>query len=386
VDFLVAMTPRERMAAAMEGRPLDMVPIAPYFWGAEYAWKLMGISIWELILGSSSNGTEMQQAIMRRHDCDWFLPLHNGSGWLEGKEVLREEPDRVFFRDKASGAEFVFHMEGHWLHEVGGADAPISNQGANIEPPSSKSEADDWLKRHFPHLDEKHGEFIPDCATRDIFPDRFYCRCIHAPFAHLAYTLGFEPTLLMLNDNPSLCAYMVERMMSHVPRVCEQAAADGCDGGLMVDSFASADIMSPASYTNWVAPLHRAVSDDLHRAGLKSVMYNTGNMLPLLGTIGSLGYDAISIEERIKGVEMDIADVRRQVGPDVCLFANFDAYLLLDGDREKIRQEVKRQLRGGLVDGSRFIMGVGSPICDATDPDSIDFWIAETRSAGVAGS
>jgi len=82
---LVAMTPRERIFAAMEGRPLDTVPVAPYFWGAEYAWKLMGISIWELILGPGSNGIEMQQAIMRRHDCDWLLPLHSGSGWLEGK-------------------------------------------------------------------------------------------------------------------------------------------------------------------------------------------------------------------------------------------------------------------------------------------------------------
>ena len=378
------MTPRERIFAAMEGRPLDTVPVAPYFWGAEYAWKLMGISIWELILGPGSNGIEMQQAIMRRHDCDWLLPLHSGSGWLEGKEVLREEPDKIYFRDTASGAEFIFHLEGHWLHQLGVDDSPISNQGANIDPPSNKAEADDWIRRNFPCLDDVGGEIVPDRETRDTFPDHFFCRCLHPPFASLAYALGFEPTLLMLNDNPSLCAYMAERLMAHVPRSCEQAAADGCDCGLMVDSFASADIMSPDSYTNWVAPLHKMESDYLHRVGLKSIMYNTGNMLPLLDTIRSLGYDAISIEERIKGVEMDIADVRRQLGPDVCLFANFDAYLLLDGDREKIRSEVRRQLRGGLAGGSRFIMGVGSPICDATDPDSIDFWIAETRNAGVA--
>lgn len=375
------MTPRERMIAAMEGHPLDMVPVAPYFWGAEYAWKLMGISIWELILGSPSNGIEMQQAIMQRHDCDWLLPLHNGSNWLEGKEVTRIEPDKVHFRDIASGAEYVFHLEGHWLHKVGEADAPISNQGADLDPPSNKLKADEWLKRTFPHLYVNHGQIVPDLQTREVFPDRYYCRCIHAPFAFLAYSLGFEPTLLMLHHNPSLCAYMIERMMTHIPRICEQAAADGCDGGLMVDSFASADIMSPRSYTDWVAPLHREVSDELHRVGLKSIMYNTGNMLPLLDTVAGLGYDAVSIEERIKGVEMDIADVRRQVGPDVCLFANFDAYLLLQGDKDKIKREVGRQLEGGLVNGSRFIMGVGSPICDATEPDSIDFWIAETRAA-----
>lgn len=369
------------MIAAMEGRPLDTVPIAPYFWGAEYAWKLMGIPIWKLILGPHSNGVEMQLAIMRRHDCDWVLPLHSGSGWLEGKEVIREEPEKIHFRETRTGREFIFHLEGHWLAEAGDCGVRISNEGANTDPPSNRAEADEWLKRSFPRLGGGGGDITSNRETRNLFPDRFYCRCMHPPFASLAYTLGFEPTLLLLNDNPSLCAHLAERLMTDVPRSCDQAAADGCDGGLMVDSFASADIMSPDSYANWVAPLHKTVADELRRAGLKSIMYNTGNMLPLLGTVRGLGYDAISVEERIKGVEMDIAEVRKAIGPDACLFANFDAYLLLDGNRERIKDEVKRQLDGGMVERSRFIMGVGSPICDGTDPDTIDCWIAETRRA-----
>ena len=374
------MTSRERMIAAMEGRPVDMVPVAPYFWGAEYAWKLMGLTIWELILGSRSNGMELQEALMRRHDCDWLLPLHNGSGWLEGKEVIREESDKVFFRDTASGKEYIFHMEGHWLVESGQEDdARIDNEGTNVDPPANRAEADDWLKRNAPHLDSPRGEIVPNLETLERFPDRFYCRCMHPPFASLAYSLGFEPTLVMLHENPSLCAYMAERLMGDTKWACMRAAADGCDGGLMVDSYASADIMSPKTYADWVAPLHKITSDELHKAGLKSVMYNTGNMLPLLDTVRGLGYDAVSIEERIKGVDMDIEEVRRMIGPDVCLFANFDAYLLLNGNREKIAAEVRRQINAGMVDRSRLIMGTGSPICDGTDPDVLDFWISETR-------
>jgi uroporphyrinogen-III decarboxylase len=69
------------------------------------------------------------------------------------------------------------------------------------------------------------------------------------------------------------------------------------------------------------------------------------------------------------------------VGPDQCLMGNFDAYLLARGDRDAIRSEVHRQIDSA---GPRaFIMGTGSPICDATEPDVIDFWINEIRGYRV---
>ncbi|MDO8683201.1 MAG: uroporphyrinogen decarboxylase family protein [Armatimonadota bacterium] len=375
------MTSRERMIAAMEGRPVDMVPVAPYFWGAEYAWKLMGIPIWELIHGPRSIGLEMQEAIIRRHDCDWVLHLHHGSNRMEGKELVKEDEDQVLLRDTTSGKEYIFHKEGHWLLEAGTPnEAKVRKKMIDVDPPSNRAEADDWIKEHFPRLDEPAGEMTPNREEPGHFPDRFNLRCMHPPFADLAYALGFEPTLVLLNDNPSLCAYMAERLMGDVARTSAQLAADGCDGGLMVDSYASADIMSPEAYANWVAPLHKLTSDELHRAGLKSVMYNTGNMLPLLGTVKGMGYDAVSVEERIKGVEMDIAEIRKGLGLDVCIFANFDSYLLLNGDRDKIRAEVSRQLKAGLVGGSRFIMGTGSPICDGAEPEALDLWVSETRA------
>jgi uroporphyrinogen-III decarboxylase len=147
----------------------------------------------------------------------------------------------------------------------------------------------------------------------------------------------------------------------------------------MCDSWASADILSPQTYRDWIAPLHRRIAAALHAAGLKAVIYNTGNVLPMLDTLAALGYDALSLEERIKGVEMDIGEVRKVVGPDLCLFGNFDSYLLLAGDRQRIREEVDRQIRGA---GSRaFIMGTGSPICDGTEPDTVDYWIGLGRGA-----
>lgn len=378
----MTMTSRERMIAALEGANVDALPVTPWFWGAEYVWKLVGRPIWEVMHGPGDMRMAVLQALDSRHGCDWLIPLHHSSGELHGKTRSREDSAHIYFIDDGTSEEWVFHKEGHWLVRAEDArKARIDHEGANVEPPKNRAEADEWLKRHHPRLQHPPEPHTPDRTLPERFPDRFLCACVMPPFASFAYTMGFEPALMLLHDDPALCAYIIERTMAHVPAGCDALAADGFDGGMMVDSWASADIMSPATYADWVAPLHKAMSDELHRAGLKSIMYNTGNILPLLDSIAGLGYDAISPEERIKGVEMDIGAIRSAVGPDQCLFGNFDSYLLLAGDRAAIREEVRRQVRAA---GPRaFVMGTGSPICDGTDPEVVDFWIEEVRNAAA---
>ena len=370
---------------------MTRAPSRPTSGGAEYSWKLVNRPIWEVLHGEGDLGLELLQVLDRRHGCDWVIPLHASSGALQGKTLVREDRTHVYFADDL-GDEWVFHKEAHWLVRASEAvEARLDHQAPNVDPPHSRAEADDWLRRHYPHLSPDQaasdlGILSPSkCARhsdrrlRDRFPDRFLCASMPAPFAGLAYTMGFEPALLLLHEDPSLCAYMLERTLADMPGRCAQLAADGFDGGMMCDSWASADIISPETYANWIAPLHRLISDELHRAGLKSIIYNTGNILPLLDTIAALGYDAISPEERIKGVEMDIGGIRRAVGPDVCLFGNFDSYLLLSGDRDAIRREVRRQITA--AGPHYFIMGTGSPLCGGTDPEVIDWWVRVVREA-----
>lgn len=371
------MTSRERVLAAIEGRAVDVIPVCPYFWGAEYSWKLTGKPLWEILHGPGDTGFEVLEALDDRHGFDWLLPMHSSSGMLVGKSYSGQDLAHVYFADDSTGEEWVFHREGHWFTpaaEIG--EVRMDNEGAGVEPPRTKAEADAWLRERHPDVDDPPKPHVPDLRLRERFPDRFLAGGMLPPFADLAYRLGFEPTMLMLSENPSLCAYMIERRLAHTAHQAQALADNGFDAGLMVDSFASADIMSPDTYANWIAPLHKLVSDELHAAGLKSVMYNTGNILPLLGSVRGMGYDVITFEERIKGVEMDVAEVRQALGPDICIFGNFDAYLLERGDHESISTEIARQIRAA---GPRsFGMGTGSPVCDGTQPDTLDYWKQET--------
>lgn len=277
------MTSRERMIAAMEGRPVDCIPVAPYFWGAEYSWKLTGHPIWEVLHGAGDMRLAILDAIDRRHSCDWLMPLHQSTGLLADMTQVSEDDLRVHFTHNETGEEYVFHKDGHWFGKASDVGKMrIDNVGTHVEPPRNKAEADEWLRKHHPHIGTNPDKHIQDRTLRERFPNRFLCAPTYTPFANIAYPMGFEPAMVMLLDNPRLCAYMMEQILVHLPNLCESLAVDGYDGGMMVDSFASVDIMSPKTYINWVAPMHKMVSDELHKVGLKSVMYNTGNILPLL--------------------------------------------------------------------------------------------------------
>lgn len=382
------MTPKERMLAAMEGRKPDCVPVAPYFWGEEYVWKLMGKAVWQVSLGPPDTWKEILAAVQSRHDCDWVVGLGGGTGFLEGKEV-EERDGRVLIADPSSGQRWEYLLEARRVVGLDDAGVPLSDEAKTTavlhEMITTKADADAWLEAHgyvqAPADDEAIGADEPPNWLVQHYGERYLVAgVVGGGFHQLCYSVGLETALIMMLEAPRVAAHMLERMMAEVPSRARRLARLGYDAGFVVDSYASADIISPQMYADWIAPIHRAHAEVINAAGLKSIFYNTGNIMPLLPMIRTLGFDALSFEERCKGVEMDVGEIRREVGPEQCLFGNFDSYVLLRGDREAIAAEVRRQIAAAGREGA-FIMGTGSPICDATDPEVVDFWIAASRDA-----
>jgi uroporphyrinogen-III decarboxylase len=372
------------MLTALEGGRPDRVPVAPYIWGSEYTWKLLGVPIWQAQHGAFS-ALDYCAAIQRRHDFDWVIPPGWEDGFLEGKQIA-QDGGRVFITEPATGRRWEYLLDGHRLVELGanGEPAPervIMPGVIETEGPKTIAEVDAWFERTGTDptaATMAYATHRAPTALRKRFPDHFLAAEVGAPFHPVCFALGFETALLMLHETPAAFCYMSERLMAGLPALCRWVASNGFDAGMSCDSWASADIISPDTYRDWIAPLHKRVSDELHRAGLKAIFYNTGNVLPFLPVMKDMGWDAISVEERIKGVEIHIGDVRDAVGPRQCLFGNFDAYLLLRGDRHAIESEVQRHFDTAGRDGA-FVMGTGSPICDGTDPATVDFWLAAVQ-------
>lgn len=127
------------MLAALEGRPVDRIPIAPYFWGAEYVWKIMDRPIWEVLHGEGDITTQVLEALDDRHGLDWVIPLHWSSQQLRGKTFVREDRAHAYFTEDATGEEYVFHKEGHWLAPISFLDREPEESKPALDPPTTKA-------------------------------------------------------------------------------------------------------------------------------------------------------------------------------------------------------------------------------------------------------
>jgi len=381
------MTSKERMITALEGGKPDVVPVAPYFWGAEYTWKVAGVEIWELLYGDREMSFIGNDMLYQRHRCDWIFVHKFGNGWLEGKNVEKVD-GRIFITD-TDGTKYEFLMDGHQLVRIDARKDHAPNTGivnrdiktkSDIDklwggPRASRSRKkidipnDNWQRR----LIEKYGDYV------------FMVAGGISPFVQACYTLGFETSLIMMKESPDTFIYLMDRFYEDSLQHYEWIAACGYDAVLIAESWASTDIISPVQYEKFAFPYQKAAIDASHEQGLKAILYSTGSLLPILPKMRELGADAITVEEGRKGDPIDIGKVREIMGPKYCVFGNFDAEnVLLRGSKDDVEREVIRQINSAGKDGA-FVMCTGSPICDDTDPEMVDAFISLTREYGVYG-
>lgn len=377
------MTSKQRIHAAMEGRATDAVPVSLYVSWPEYGWRFTGRPVWDVVLGEI-DGIDAFKRLMERHPSDFAHgPLGAlGNGWLRGKTPERETRDHIYFKEDVSSRRWRFDLRSHVLEEIDSADRVIEralhpgDSRLEVPTPSSEIEAEAWFRaRHTGASTAPAHAPEEDRAVALWGSQYFMVTCTVGPFVAVAYAFGFERALTLLSEHPRVYARLMELYIDHFEAHFRWAARAGYDGGHMVESWCSADMISPAVYRDWIAPAHRESARMIRTCGLKADLYSPGWFMPMLPFVRGQGWDAIRIDDQCRGEELDIAEARRVLGPDQCLFGNMSAYALLRGDREDITARARRQFEIAGRTGP-LIASNGSGICDATDPASIDHWLA----------
>jgi len=111
--------------------------------------------------------------------------------------------------------------------------------------------------------------------------------------------------------------------------------------------------------------------------GFRTVLYFSGNLMPLLSLIKKLPFTAISFEEDRKDYGIDLAEVRRALGPDRVIFGNLDAMFVEKASDEELLAEVGRQIR--VAGPDNFILSAGSPLTPGTSLNRVRLLCQSTR-------
>ena len=360
--------------AALNGNTTSRVPVGPLTWGFEYYWKVAGIEPWQLACGSEDQWLHAHLALLDRHNPDFLF--YSGGGTGSSVPRLVENTDRTWIvQDGNTGRRFSIIKSS--LTEQDADTGRKSNEA--IGAIRTQDDADRLIppQRGWDTSFLKVLEDLIDAAG-----DRCLILPHHSPgYVCACFAFGFSDAMTTMIENPGLFTYVADSYAAGDELRMKQLRRAGAEAVYIADGWASVDIISPAMFREFALPYQKSMVDAAHAAGLKAILWNEGDVMPLLQDEASLPIDGFAIEQPRKGIDLSLAKVREVFGPSRCLFGNLDSeHLLQTGNAEMIGSSVRRIIAESGHDAP-LIMCTGSPLPSATPPEAVDCMIGAARDA-----
>ena len=277
---------------ALSGKPAARVPYMLLTWGFEYMWKCAGIPPWRLARGSFGTWLDTYLATYERHKPDLIVYDSFGSG-SEDPILVDETFSSWIIRD-GEGEEWEFIKSSFTLVHRPNPDrsygpAPCWDSREDIDNsihacgfPSSRLEG---LSAVIGAIGE-NALVLPTCVTG---------------YISACYALGFDRAMHMMLDDEDLFLHLADRISMNDDLHMSEYAQAGAEAVLIADSWASCDILSPSMLRKFALPYQKRIVDAAKRAGLKAILWNLGDVGPILADEAAIDTDAFAFEQPRKG-------------------------------------------------------------------------------------
>jgi len=368
---------KQLMLQALAGQATGRVPVALITWGFDYTWKVAGMQPWQLACGGAETWLTAYRAMRDRHNQDAIFYFGVGQG-PEEPTLVGEDARRWLVRDNNTGGLHALMKDSLALVDLQ-TGAKTCDAVGDIRAPA---DADRLIP-----LPRGHGQVYLDGLARlihEVGESALVMPCCSPGYIMGCYALGFERAMQMMLVEPELFTYVCDRYAFSEQLRMRQLAAAGAEAVYIADSWASCDIISPALFARFALPYQRSVAQAAREAGLHPILWNLGDIVPILHLEADLPLDAFAFEQPRKGWRITVADVRRVFGSQRCLFGNLDSEaLLLRNDPAEIRCAVAEQLdQSG--SGAPFILSTGSPLPSDIDPSAVDAIMNAVSTLGLS--
>jgi hypothetical protein len=355
----------------LAGEAVSPPPVGLFTWEFDYLWKVAGLEPWQLACGDHETWHRAHLALLDRHQPD--LLWYSGAGQSATPPRLVEEDREKWVVDDGNDHRFGLRKDSLALYDLESGAKGCDAVGAI----GSKADAD----RLIPEFAGWGAAYLDGLARliREV-GDRALVLPHHSPaYICACYAFGFERAMECMLSEPELFRYVCDRIAAGDRLRMREWKAAGAEACFLADSWASCDILSPAMIEEFALPYHRGITEAAHEAGLKIILWNEGDILPILGQEAAIPFDAFAFEQPRKGAAVTVDKVRAAFGPRRCLFGNLDSeLLLLRNDPTEIAAAVQEQLcQAG--SGTPFVLSTGSPLISNIEPAAVDAMMAPLR-------
>ena len=366
----VTMNGRERMLAAIEGRPLDQYPVmVPYVMlsNADHWVEVTGEPVWRFYEWMTADPVRHAQGYKPFYDA---MPFDLFQPWFAAKRADRENT-RVVMRD---GVPYLHDRKGDSLKPVPESIHNAGSGGGENETRHIFDVGD--IRERIPYESEsalvEGGVNDTLEAVLPLFRDKF---CINGgvvnTFYSCVYHVGMENFYCMLKEEEALVHEMSKRILENNIAYIRAIARAGGDAIYIDDATATSEMVSVDTYETFALPYLTEQVREIKRLGKKAVLVYFGGISDRVEQILSTGVDLLVMEASMKGFVNDYAAISRQIGQRCCLAGNLNPYDHVEVLPEAaLEAEIQRQASAGRLTG-RYVTSTGSPLTPGTSVSRI---------------
>ena len=150
--------------------------------------------------------------------------------------------------------------------------------------------------------------------------------------------------------------------------------------------YATPPYLPPSFFERFVLPFDREQTELIHSYGGLVRMHCHGKVGRVLDFIRDTGVDAIDPVEAPPDGDIELAEVKKRVGDDLCIFGNVQLKLLEIGSEDQVRAEVRKCMDSAKVGGGYVIMPTAAPINIPLAPKTQDNYMAYIDEALKLGA
>lgn len=153
---------------------------------------------------------------------------------------------------------------------------------------------------------------------------------------------------------------MHERTMENLRRQLEVCVVDLYR--IAGPEYATPPFLPPRFFQQFVVPYVSEIVELIHSKGAKVRLHSHGKIAKVLDMIRDTGADAIDPCEAPPDGDITLAEVKKRVGDEMCIFGNLQLKLLEAGTPEMVEEEVVKCMDAAKEDGGFVIMPTAAPI------------------------
>lgn len=346
------MSPRQRLLSTLQRKPTDRVPISTY--------ELVGYNAMSFE-NQEESYRPLMDAIREKTDCIAMWNPSSNETFLCSSYPVEIDTQR----EREEGGEVIrqtLHTPKGDLHRVLKVMDNVRTVWQVEHWCKSPSDIDKALS--VPYVPVKHDAGDLTRIRSEVGENGIVMASTGDALLLAVELMEFgEATVWAMTETDHFArtvAALQERYLELVRNMLETCVVDLYR--ICGPEYATPPYLPPSFFERFVLPYDRALTELIHSYGAMVRMHCHGKVGRVLDHIRATGVDAIDPLEGPPDGDIELAEVKRRVGRDLCLFGNIQLKLLEAGTEEQVRAEVRRCMDSAKEGGGYVIMPTAAPI------------------------